>query len=55
LFKQEGALYSHLFDLAFYARKAKTSGIVSLFDLVCAILELDAFSSIGFLNRGRES
>jgi hypothetical protein len=53
LFKQESALYSHLLDLTFYTRETKTSGIVRLFNLVCAVLKLDAFSSIGFLDGRR--
>lgn len=53
LFEQESAFYPQLFNLALDAGEAKSGGVVGFFDLICAILELDAFSSIGFLNGRR--
>jgi hypothetical protein len=53
LFEQESAFYPQFLDLALDTGEAKAGGVVGVFDLICAVLKLDAFSSISFLNGGR--
>lgn len=54
LLKQECPLYPQLLDLALYPGEAQSGGVVGIFDFVRAVLELDAFSAIGLLHRGRQ-
>lgn len=54
LFEQEGAFEAHLHDGSVEASLALTSGIVGLFDVVQASLQLDALSVVGLLYRWRE-
>jgi hypothetical protein len=54
LFEQEGALYSQLLDLALDTGEAEACGIVGVFNFARAVLQLDAFPSVGLLDRGRE-
>lgn len=50
LFEQECALYPQLLDLALDTGKAEACSIVGVFNFARAVLELDAFPSVGLLD-----
>lgn len=54
LLEQKGPLYPELLDLALYPGEAQAGGIVCVFDLVCAVLELNAFAAVCLFDRGRQ-
>lgn len=54
LLEQESAFEAHLHDCSVQAGFALAGGIVGLFDVVEAALELDALSVVGLFYRGRE-
>lgn len=54
LLEQEGPFYPQLVDLTFDARQAEAGGVVGIFHLVGAVLELDALAAIRLLDRGRQ-
>jgi hypothetical protein len=55
LFEEEGSLQAEFLDASFHAREADAGGVVCFFDFVHALLELDAFSAVGFFDRRGES
>jgi hypothetical protein len=54
LFEKKGTLESHLLNRPLHADDALAGGIIGFFYFIHALLKLDAFSAVGFLNRRRE-
>lgn len=50
LLEEEGALETHLFDLTLHAVEAQVGGVVGVLNFFGAVLELDAFSAVGFFH-----
>jgi hypothetical protein len=50
LFEEKGPFKAHLLNLPIEACETLAGGIIGFFDLIHALLELNALSAVGFLD-----
>jgi hypothetical protein len=50
LLEEKGTFQAHLLDLAIKAGETLAGGIIGFFDLIHALLELNALSAVGFFD-----